>query len=434
MRLAWAVLLAACASTQDAPGAADAPASDADAPSAGDAGAADAPAPGPGAPPLYPSDRTQSPITRPVAFRLAAIAGSAIQDERVFAKVGDSITVEPVFMGCFAGGAVDLDGRTELAPTIDWFLAGDAAGTTPYQRVSLAAKIGVSAPWVLAGDPSPLDEETAAIHPRFALVMYGTNDAAGGAIFTYAATMLDIVDRLIGQGIIPILSSVPPNDQDASVDARVPRYNLVARGIAQGRMLPFVDFWRELEPLPNHGLAGDGLHPQSFGGGCKFTATGLDYGYNVRNLISITALARARAAIAGTPPDADADAPALAGAGSKASPFEVPFVPFADLRDTQASPNHDFDVYGCAPQDESGPEYVYRVTLAASATIRATVFVRGTVDVDVHLLRGDACLARDDRQIVYAADAGTYTLVADTFVPADGVPRAGEYLLTVDVE
>jgi hypothetical protein len=429
VRIALVLLVAGCASAGDVPATADAPVVP-DAP--------DLSPDAPGAPdvpelaPLYPSDRTQSPLTEVVAAHLRDVAARAAEDDKVFAKVGDSITVEPVFMGCFAGAGVNLDGRTELQPTIDWFAGGDAGGTTPYQRVSLAAKIGASAPWVLAGTPPPLDQEVGAIHPRFALVMYGTNDAEGGAIFTFAATMLDIVDRLEAQGVIPILSSVPPNDQSATADARVPRYNLVVRGIAQGRRLPFVDFWRELEPLPNHGLAGDGVHPQSFGGGCAFTPTGLSYGYNVRNLISIQALARARAALSGGAPDAAA--PALAGAGSKASPFVVPFVPFVDLRDTSGSPNRDFDVYGCSPQNESGPEYVYRLTLAAPATIRATVFVRGSVDVDVQLLQGDTCLARDDREITYAAGAGTYVLTADTFVPADGIPRAGEYLLTVATE
>ncbi len=207
MRLALS-LVAGCMSAQDAPDTPDAP----DA-----SGVPDGPGP---APPLYPSDRTQSPVTASVAAHLAAVAARATAAERVFAKVGDSITVEPAFMGCFAGTSVDLDGRVELQPTIDWF----------------------------------------------------------------------------------------------------------------------------------------------------------------------------------------------------------------------RSPNRDYDVYGCAPQNESGPEYVYRLTLAAPATIRATVFVRGTVDVDVQLLQSDTCLARDDREIVVAAGAGTYLLTADTFVPADGIPRSGEYLLTVAAE
>jgi len=398
-----------------------------------------APPPDADPPPLYPSDRTLSPVTPAIARALRALAGAdPTLNEDVFEKVGASTTVSTQFLVCLAGAGVDLGGRAELAPTIDFFNMGDAGGATPFERVSLAADEGQNVTWALAGSPPPIDQETMALLPRYALIQFGTNDVNQIGIHDYAAAMLDLVDRLAVQGVVPILSSVQPNNLSATADALVPRFNLVARGIAQGRRLPFMDLHRELLPLPDRGLGSDGIHLSvDPAGSCRFTADGLTHGYTVKNLITLQSLARARAALVGAPPDAPSAS--LAGAGSSARPFVIPSLPFTDLRDTTGSPDHEFATYSpCgAGQNESGPEYVYRLDLSAPTTIRATVFVRGGVDIDVQVLNqlaADACLERNDKEIVIDLPPGTFYLLLDTFVPADGSARVGEYLLTVQTE
>jgi hypothetical protein len=65
------------------------------------------------------------------------------------------------------------------------------------------------------------------------------------------------------------------------------------------------------------------------------------------------------------------------------------------------------------------------------------VFARSPVDVDLQLLSGlDAadCLQRNDKEITASLAAGTYYFALDTFVPADGVPRSGEYLFLLLME
>lgn len=391
-------------------------------------------------PALYPTDRTLSPISPSVVRSLTAIdaRGASLHGD-VFAKVGDSITVSTAFMNCFAGTNVNLAGRTELQPTIDLFKAGDAAGTNPFVRVSLAASVGKTAGWAITGAPSPLTQETAAIAPRYALVMFGTNDVGNGTayIHTFAANMLTLVDQLMADGTVPILSSIPPRDDNATVDLMVPRYNEVVRAIAQGRQIPIMDLHRELMSLPDHGLlTSDHVHPNSYAGGaCVFTNAGLQYGYNVRNLISLESLARTRAAVEG---GTASDPPSVArvGDGTHARPIVIDALPFVDLADTSRSTSTDFTFYSCAPStNESGPEYVYQIVLNAPSALRATVFVRGNVDVDIQLLSdlsSSACLMRNDKEIFATSlNPGTYYLVVDSYVPADGVARAGEYILSV---
>ena len=404
--------------------------------------------------PRYTTDLTYSPLTKAIARRLRAIAAlnQDLLHDDVFMKAGDSITVATQFMTCFAGSNVKLGQNSDLASDIAFFKAGDANGSSPFDRASVAAKIGWSADGVLAAaglqpDPSVswLNTEFGNVFPRYALVMFGTNDVYSRSIVMFESSMMTIVDDLVGQGVIPILSSVPPNDgttPDAiAANLRVPTFNAVVRAIAQARQLPFMDFWKELEPLPLHGLGPDGVHPNTaLSGPCDLTSAGLQYGFNVRNLLSMRSLARVHAVVAGgTPPDPEPSMPAVTGEGSYDKPFVISGFPFSDLRDTSMSSNTRFTRYsGCmASQDESGPEYVYRLALSAQTTVHAYVFARGPVDIDLHLLSGldvADCLKRADKDFTATLAPGTYYFVLDTFVPADGTPRSGEYLFLLLTE
>ncbi len=404
--------------------------------------------------PRYTTDLTYSPLTKAIARRLRAIAelNQDFLHDDVFIKAGDSITVATQFMTCFAGNNIKLAQNADLASDIGLFKMGDADGTSPFDRASVAAKVGWSADGVLAPaglppDPSVswLNTEFANVFPRYALVMFGTNDVYSRSIVTFESSMMTIVDDLVGQGVIPILSSVPPNDgtsPDAmAANQRVPTFNAVVRAIAQARQLPFIDFWKELEPLPLHGLGPDGVHPAAaLSGPCDLTNVGLQYGYNVRNLLSMRSLARVHGVVAGgTPPDPEPSMPAVTGEGSYNKPFVISGFPFSDLRDTSMSSNTRFTRYtGCmSSQDESGPEYVYRLALSSRATVHAYVFPRSPVDIDLHLLSAldvAACLKRADKEFTATLEPGTYYFVLDTFVPADGTPRTGEYLFLLLTE
>lgn len=394
----------------------------------------------PEGPAVYAPGRDHSPLTPHVAQNLRAIAARApAQQDDVFSKIGASSTVSPWFMHCFAGDTIDLDGRDHLWPTIDHFAAGDAAGTDPYTRESLSATVGWSARNALAGDPSPLQQEIDATRPRYALVMYGTNDIQRRDIDGYASDLFTLVETLTAQGIIPILSAIMPRDDDPEADALVPSYNAVVRGVSEARQIPFIDYHRRLVVLDDHGLGPDRLHASVYRTAegarpCDFTADGLTAGYNIRNLLVIEALHRVRALLDGAAPP-DPPAPRRTATGGVDDPIEITALPYTDTRDTAASPHRRFAAYpACdAGQDESGPEYIYRLTLDRPTVIRAWILDRGPVDVDLHLLGApDAatCLDRDHRGLVASLDPGEWYLVADTFVAAAG-ERAGEYLLVV---
>ena len=450
------VLLLACVGDagSDSPGPGDAAAPDvAEAPDAGtgsDASdAAEAPdaadgLPAPEPTPAYPGDRTHSPLTPRVVAGLRAVAERGAEAEArddVFAKVGASSTKSRSFLHCFAGEAVDLGGRPHLRPTLEHFRDGDAAGTDPYQRESETVTVGWSAWSALAGDPSPVERELAAIRPSLALIMYGTNDIQARNPVRYAGNMLDLTDLLLRRGVIPLLFTVMPRDDDARADALVPLYNAIVRGVAQGRGVPLIDYHRVLAPLPDHGLGPDRLHPSTYRAdgrarACDLGEDGLRHGYNLRNLLALESLERVRRAVWEEEPAPDGAPVGLAGDGSPGSPYEIERLPFTHLADLSDGVHRRIHAYpGCdAEQDESGPEHLYILRLEAPTTIQVHVFDRGDVDIDVHILDasadGEGCVARGHHEASAALEAGTWHIALDTFV-SDGEELAGEHLLVL---
>jgi hypothetical protein len=454
--LAAALTLAACGAETEPPepDASVEPADDAGTPDAGaggddagvtpgpDAGTDDAGAPLAGVL-VYPLDRAHSPLTAEVAAHLKAIA--ALKPSRagnVFSKVGDSNTVNFNHLTCFAGAQVDLAFRPALEPALAHFRGGSVDGGSPFARTSLAATVGWSAFSALAGSPSPLQQEVDTANPRYASVMFGTNDVGFADPYTYGQNLFTIVDTLSLQGVVPIVSSVPPRDDNATANAWAQRYNLVARGVAQARQVPFVDLHRELLPMPNHGLGGDGVHlnvyTPSGARGCVLTSAGLAYGHNRRNLLTLEALSRAWGAVEGQPVP-DASGPRRLASGTQADPVLIDALPFVDARDTRTDGEARLGSYpGCmSAANEGGREVLYRLELAQPATVRAFVVALGGADIDVHLLSssasGQACVARNDKVIVKALGAGTHWLALDTYV-ASGNTLAGEYVVVVTAE
>ncbi len=393
-------------------------------------------------PALYPGDRTHSPITPYVADTLRDVFDLGSGRPDVFAKVGDSLTDNSSALACFAGEAVALGDHGDLEDTWLHFLGGDAAGSTPYDRWSLAAEGGMTASWCISGSPSPLEQEIAAIAPSIALVQYGTNDMGMGtthasAMWGYYEDMVVLIDNCLDQGIVPVLMAIPHRGDYQTADWWVLSYNDLIRGLAQSRQVPFVDLHRELEPIPGHGLSGDGVHFDSAGAGsCVLTEDGLQHGNNMRNLLWLEALDRVAATIEHGAQSLDEAEPLLQGDGSPDQPFEIPGLPFTDLRDTSQSEHSDLALYtGCeSDSDESGPEYLYRFEVTEPVRVRAIVADLEGVDIDVHLLDETAseegCLQRDHHIVEGTLGPGTYHFALDSW--SDGeAPMAGEYLFVV---
>ena len=119
--------------------------------------------------------------------------------------------------------------------------------------------------------------------------------------------------------------------------------------------------------------------------------------------------------------------------GTPGNPIPIPSLPFTDSRDTKQSSSDVFDGCGADPnKPESGPEYVYEVTLTQPGQLTVAVSDDTGVDIDVHLyssMNTNDCTHRADSSFTAPVDCGTYYVVADTF--GSGTTNAGPYTLNV---
>ena len=246
----------------------------------------------------YPAGIRHSPFSAEIIARLQAVVAKGGGRRDVFVKIGDSITVHPGFLGCFATvDETDLAGRADLADTVAFFSRTSADGThLSWDRKSKAAHIGWSTFGALGTTAySPLREEIRAVRPAFAVVMMGTNEVHGGGVGNYRHNLRRLVQSVLGEGVVPIVSTIPPRGDSADLDAVVRRMNGVVREIAEAEQVPLVDYEGELRRLPKLGLGPDGIHPLPRPGrACALSGEALLYGLNVRNLITLEALDRAR--------------------------------------------------------------------------------------------------------------------------------------------
>ncbi|MCC6747142.1 MAG: SGNH/GDSL hydrolase family protein [Deltaproteobacteria bacterium] len=399
----------------------------------------------------YPVDRVLSPLTPAVVAELRAIAARGAWRDDVFAKVGDSQSYSRHFMGCFddPNEPVVLDHYAHLEPAVTYFRGGDADGTSPFARRSLATKIGRTVGWALRGaTPAPIEQELAAIHPRYALIMYGTNDSSSTNFGLYARDLLALVDGLAQKGVVPIVTTVPRRKDNPDADARVHTYNAVMRAVAQLRKVPLVDLWRAVEGMRFALFPDEGIHLYSYFDPCDFTRVGLSYGLNVRNLRTLEILAQVKAVLVDGAEGEKGTLAVPSGSGTVEDPIRIATLPFSDAGDvTRAGPSHlaayrSADGVSCLPtRVRAGSEVVYRFQVAERGWVRATALSLGTTPVNLQLLKetdGGAgateggCLRQHESTVRSYLYPGDYAAVVDS--DAAGPAGSGEYLFTLVTE
>lgn len=236
----------------------------------------------------------------------------------VFGLVGDSLTVDGNFLRPFApGGRVAFDPDVERLLPLHSFAPASFVGLR-------AAKVGARAPWVLAPrgfqQPSPLDEMVAGVSPAYAVVLFGPNDALWRTdsvdllVRGFDGALSAIVDALEARGVVPVLTTIPkhmrekgwPDCAATATGGGNERFAVQASilsadvaDLACRRHLPLVDLRWALDPLPDHGVGPDGVHLSVHpSGGGMLGGSGLECGYNVRNLVTLRELGRVAEAAA----------------------------------------------------------------------------------------------------------------------------------------
>jgi lysophospholipase L1-like esterase len=223
--------------------------------------------------------------------------------EGVVIHVGDSIT----YANQYSAWARHGKGKTpEEVALATWMHTGkddDSDGfwlcrvDRPGGRSETAVSGIRSHEWLEGGKAgvAPLAEVVKRYRPQVAVVMLGTNDVgAGRSPAQVKADMGKIVDLLLAQKAIPILSTIPPfKGKEEAVKA----VNAALLQLRQERRIPLIDYHAEIlkrRPADWLGtlISDDGVHPSGSRAGTDAAAEPSEEnlgnsGYLLRSVLSV---------------------------------------------------------------------------------------------------------------------------------------------------
>jgi hypothetical protein len=258
-------------------------------------------------------------LSEPVLEHIREIRGrDSDRRDDAFSKMGGSSVASTAFLVCLSTPYVELEDRAELAATLEYF---GAARRNSFNRQSEAAGVSWNLRYVLGGRPANFRQEVDAAQGRWALVLFGSNDAQNENERIYLRRLVYLVEQLEAMGVVPVLGSALPR-RNRSRNRWIMRFNAITEAVAKHWALPYIDYHGALSALPRQGLARDGVHPNVLGKGgvraaCQFTEKGLRYGNNVRNLLTLEMLDALRRSVdTGTGTGTDAGTGTATGTGT----------------------------------------------------------------------------------------------------------------------
>jgi hypothetical protein len=367
-----------------------------------------------------------------------------------FSKMGGSSVASKAFLHCFATPHVDLGEHADLGETLDYFHAGPASS---FDRNSKAAGVSWNLKYVLGGRPANFRKELAETRARWALILFGANDAQNENERVYLQRLVHLVESLADMGVVPILGSAPPR-RHTSKDRWIRRFNTITEAVARHWSLPFIDYHAALSALPRKGLASDGVHPNVLAPGglraaCQLTEKGLHYGNNVRNLLTLQTLDALRRLVAEGSSVAVPAAGSAVGAGTDAAPssgdpgagtvavavpvpapvsLTIADLPFSALVRKASLPAALPLPAGCGPPGSGPPEYRVRIELDDAARLRVSALDLDGEKPRVYWARveedGSArCVRRRTQTLEMEALPGGWDLIVQAPLRADADGR-----------
>jgi hypothetical protein len=201
--------------------------------------------------PYYWSSWPIVPTVSGVAAQIYQRGISAGNDPHIFSVVGDCQSAPDTFLGIYGSDRYNLGNYQYLQETIDYFKGS-------FTRQSLAVHAGMSAPTALTSlwadqtvcqpDESPVACELRVRKPSIMFVNLGTNWLPGASAEIFGKYLRQIVDIIIANGTLPVLSTKADNVEGNQ------GINRITAQIAHDYDIPLMNFWAAAQQLPNGGL------------------------------------------------------------------------------------------------------------------------------------------------------------------------------------
>ena len=175
-----------------------------------------------------------------------------------FSKVGDCQVIRQYFLGIY-----DDPGTYYFGPKYDYLIRTVTYFAGSWGRLSEAVRTGFNVASVLTpinANPktclpgeTPLECEFRAWNPSIVLISMETW-TPNRPTLAYEGYLRQIIDFALSHSVVPILATKADNKEgDNSINATIAR-------LAAEYDIPLWNFWAAAQPLPAHGLTGDGFH------------------------------------------------------------------------------------------------------------------------------------------------------------------------------
>jgi hypothetical protein len=211
-------------------------------------------------------------------------------------QYGDSITITMAFM------APHSYGKTCIPPTCPPEVAAklkvlDAYADRGLWRKWKHPRYGNNGSMTIRWAFANVDSWQKLCKPEVAVILFGTNDASYGPTPPdHTEMMAAVVDRILADGTVPILTTLPPRGDQKTSPRMMDRVRELRRAqlaVARAKKIPLIDFYTEIVSRQpdrwDKTLMGDRLHP-SFRAPWKmnFTPEGLkNSGYTLRTYLTM---------------------------------------------------------------------------------------------------------------------------------------------------
>ena len=208
---------------------------------------------------LKPEEWQQWPILPELSPAMQAVfeQGQALgRDPHIFSVLGDCQSAPTYFLAMYDEDRYTLEeGQAALQETIDWY-AGSFAHRSVTVENGLNAASALNPLWAMTHEEcesteTPVACEIRLSNPSLILVSLGTNWLPSASFEEYVDYLNQIVDIILEQGVIPVLSTKADNGEGDY------NRNLAMVQVAYDRQLPLWNFWAAVKDLPNFGLDKD---------------------------------------------------------------------------------------------------------------------------------------------------------------------------------
>ena len=208
---------------------------------------------------LKPEEWQEWPILPELSPAMQAVfeQGQALgRDPHVFSVLGDCQSAPTYFLAMYDEDRYTLtEDQSSLQETIDWY-AGSFAHRSVTVENGLNAASALNPLWAMTHEDcesseTPVACEIRLSNPSLMLVSLGTNWLPSASYEDYLNYLNQIVDILLEQGVIPVLSTKADNGEGDY------NRNLAMVQVAYDRQLPLWNFWAAVKDLQNFGLDKD---------------------------------------------------------------------------------------------------------------------------------------------------------------------------------